>query len=302
MFIWNPGNTGGGGGISTGTNLGTGTGIYAGVSGSALQFYSLSAGSNASVTQVGNNIEIAATGEVNQGENLGTGAGLYAGMNADNLTFKSLKAGTGVSVTPGTNEITLAGTYSLSNLDANIKVLSQTDDTFEQRGLAAAGALQITANGTTVTFTGLSLNNPGASGESIASLSGTVLTINKIYGSYEAGTGNISAGTSSNVIKLDYVVRNVGSLGTVTFVQDQFISNAGSGVTGNITLDSTGAALKATVTILHNDSTAPSITGTGITLITAGTYADNANNYIDIQWLGTIDGNPTARVNISQYT
>lgn len=299
MFIWNPGNSGGG--ISSGTNLGTGTGIYAGVSGSALQFYSLAAGSNTSISLAANTITIAATGEVNQGENLGAGEGLYAGMNGDNLTFKSLVAGTGVSLTAGASTITIAGSYTLDNLDANIKTLALTGSTFEQRGLTVDGALQLTANSTTVTITGLSLNDPAASGVSIASLSGTVLTINKIRGSYEASTGNISAAVSSNAIKLDYVVRNLTALGTVTFVQDQFISDAGAGVTGNITLDSTGATLKTTVTILHNDTAAPTITGSGITVITAGTYVDNSNNYIDLQWMGTIDGNPTCRVNISQY-
>lgn len=105
------------GGVTGGVNLGLGEGIYAGVDGSDLEFKSLRAGSNVTLSGSGTEITISASGGGGGGGidgaiNLGTGAGVFASVSGSDLQFKSLRAGSNVTITTNSNEITIAASGS----------------------------------------------------------------------------------------------------------------------------------------------------------------------------------------------
>lgn len=104
--------TGGAGEINTASNLGTGTGVFAQKSSVDLQFKTIIAGTNVSLSSTSTEITINATGggtgEVNTASNVGSGAGLYKEKVSVDLRFRTLVAGTNVTITPGTDEIQIS--------------------------------------------------------------------------------------------------------------------------------------------------------------------------------------------------
>lgn len=107
--------------VNTGANLGAGNGVYAGKVGSELQFKSLVAGSNISISNDGNTITITGSnpGEVNTAANLGTGSGLFANKTGAELRFYSIKAGTNVTISFADNSYTINATGE-ANTAANL--------------------------------------------------------------------------------------------------------------------------------------------------------------------------------------
>ncbi len=101
--------SGSGGEVNTASNLGTGSGLFATKVGADLEFKSLVAGTNVSLSSTATEITIdaSASGEVNTASNLGTGSGVYATKIGSDLQFKSLVAGTNVSISSTSNEITI---------------------------------------------------------------------------------------------------------------------------------------------------------------------------------------------------
>lgn len=104
-----------GGTINTGTNLGTGTGVYSDVAGDALEFKTLKGGSGVVLTDDATSITITATGgggggDITGGVNLGSGTGVFAGTVVPNLEFKSLVAGPNISLSNDANTVTITGT------------------------------------------------------------------------------------------------------------------------------------------------------------------------------------------------
>ena len=101
--------------ISDGANIGTtGENVFAGKSGSVLQFRKLKASTNMTVTTVGDEIHFAAvippaTGEVNSGSNVGTGANVFKLKSGLNLQFRSITTSGGLSHSEGTDEIDIIG-------------------------------------------------------------------------------------------------------------------------------------------------------------------------------------------------
>jgi hypothetical protein len=97
--------------VNTGANLGTGSGIFAGKSGSTLQFKSIVPG--ASIVVTGDNQELtissaaSGAGEANTSSNLGAGEGVFSAKVGVDLRLKSLVAGTNVSLSSDSNEITI---------------------------------------------------------------------------------------------------------------------------------------------------------------------------------------------------
>ena len=101
--------------VNTASNLGLGDGVFKQKTGVDLEFKSLKAGTNVTLTPGPDEIEISvsSTSGVNDAVNLGTGEGIYTsnipspgGMG---LGLKSLVAGSGVSLSSNANEITITG-------------------------------------------------------------------------------------------------------------------------------------------------------------------------------------------------
>lgn len=92
-----------------GINLGTGEGIFFGISGNSLQFKSLVAGTNVSLASDANEITINADfTDATTASNIGTGAGIFESEVGDDLRFKSLTAGANVTITPSADEIEIS--------------------------------------------------------------------------------------------------------------------------------------------------------------------------------------------------
>jgi len=110
-------STGGGGSgeANTGSNVGVGSQVFKQKSGISLQFRSLVAGSNVTLTQGVDTITIASTGggsgEANTASNVGSGAGiLFKQKTGVDLEFKRIAAGTGISITNGVSDVTISST------------------------------------------------------------------------------------------------------------------------------------------------------------------------------------------------
>ena len=146
--------TGGSGETNDGTSLGAGEVVYAGKSGTTLQFKSLVAGTNVSLSSDGDEITINATGgsgETNDGTSLGAGEVVYAGKSGTTLQFKSLVAGTNVSLSSDGNEITINATGGAgeindgANVGTGVGVYdSKSSSTLQFRSLVAGTGITLT--------------------------------------------------------------------------------------------------------------------------------------------------------------
>ncbi len=96
---------------NTASNVGIGEGtVFKTKSGTDLQFKTLRAGANVTVSNGADDItfSVAAPGEVNTASNLGTGTGLFASKALADLRFKSLTAGAGISLGSSSTEVSVA--------------------------------------------------------------------------------------------------------------------------------------------------------------------------------------------------
>lgn len=106
---------------NTASNVGGEKEVYKTKTGVDLVFRTLKAGTNITLTQNTNDIEIAASGsagEVNTASNVGaSGVGVFKQKTGVDLEFKKLIAGSGITLTAGTSDITIAtGTASVFNV------------------------------------------------------------------------------------------------------------------------------------------------------------------------------------------
>ena len=89
--------------VNTASNVGGGNGLFKQKSGVDLEFKTLVAGANTTITPVGDTLVIASsyvdTGEVNTASNVGGGSGLFKQKSGVDLQFYTLAAGSGVSLT-----------------------------------------------------------------------------------------------------------------------------------------------------------------------------------------------------------
>lgn len=92
----------------TASNLGAGTGVFASIVGSDLQFKSLVAGSGISISSTATEITI--NGGADTASNLGTGAGVFSAKVGSDFQFKSLVAGSGIGISATASEITISNT------------------------------------------------------------------------------------------------------------------------------------------------------------------------------------------------
>jgi hypothetical protein len=97
--------------INTASNRAGDEGVFAAKIGADLQFKSLTAGTNITLSSDANSITIdsaGGAGETNTASNVGAGDGVFKQKTGVDLEFKTLVAGSNITLTPGTDTITIA--------------------------------------------------------------------------------------------------------------------------------------------------------------------------------------------------
>ena len=147
------GGGGGGGEANTGSNLGTGEGVFGVKVSSDLRFKSLIGGNNTSLSSDASEITIDVATAT--GSSLGTGDAVFSAKVANDLQFKSLKAGTNITLTPSATEILIDASTggsgeanTASNVGAGgIGVFKQKSGVdLEFKNIAAASGKILVAN------------------------------------------------------------------------------------------------------------------------------------------------------------
>ncbi|PSP94252.1 hypothetical protein BRC91_06685 [Halobacteriales archaeon QS_4_62_28] len=105
--------------VNNGTNLGGGTNVYSGKSGTSLEFRSFKSGGSVSISSSSGEITITGNGEANTASNTGTGKGLFKTKSGTDLVFKSLIGGSNLSVSAGTDALTLDATDTDTHTDVS---------------------------------------------------------------------------------------------------------------------------------------------------------------------------------------
>lgn len=113
-----------GGEANTASNIGGGSGLFKVKTGVNLEFRTLVAGTNVTITPIGDTFEIAASaaGEANLGANVGaSGEDVFRDKTGVTLNFKRLVAGTNITLTPAADTLTIGASVSgETNLAANV--------------------------------------------------------------------------------------------------------------------------------------------------------------------------------------
>jgi hypothetical protein len=162
----------GSGFITSGTSLGTGSGVFKQEVSGALQFRSLLAGAGITLTTGTNEITIATSGANTSAVNIGTGTGIFTSKSGDNIQLRSLKTGTGninltVAASGTGNEIEFVNTAEIntaSNLGAGTGVFAQKSTyDLQFKSIVAGSNITVTNNSTTVTITSANAPNTALS-------------------------------------------------------------------------------------------------------------------------------------------
>lgn len=111
---WENASVGSVGEANTASNLGTGSTVFHTKSGVDLQFKSIKASTNITVTNDATQVYIASTGgsgEVNTASNLGSSATIFHTKSGVDLQFKSVKGQEGITTTSDTTEVYVSGRH-----------------------------------------------------------------------------------------------------------------------------------------------------------------------------------------------
>lgn len=276
-------NTGTGSGeATTGANLGAGAGVYKQKVGNTLQFKTVVAGSNISLTEGADTLTIAATGsasgEANTGSNVGTGYGVFANKTGVDLRFKSINQGSGITVSSDGSTITVANSapavaYSASNVGATGEgVFSGTVGTEHQfKKLKAGTNVTLTSDATSVTI--------AASGGGSSNLG---LTNVKDYGAVGDGSTDDSAAFNSALAAI-----NTGVGGTLWIPPGKYRLNStiSSTLATSTSLHIMGAGAEVSVLYFANNS------GITVTCVEGGYWTKNpSGNSVSISGLAITAG------------
>lgn len=146
-----------GGEINTASNLGTGDGVFVSKSGVDLQFKSLKAGTNITLTPSGTEILIAAAagaGEANTASNLGSGSNVFKAKVGVDLQFRKLNGSGVITVTENANDISVtssAEANTASNLGAGSGLfVSKVGVDLQFKSLVAGTGVTLTPSGTEI--------------------------------------------------------------------------------------------------------------------------------------------------------
>lgn len=105
------GDVGSSDGVTSGSNLGTGSGVYINRSGNSLMFKSLKPGTGVTITPSTNEILISADNPTLSASNIGaTGEGVFAQKNGNTFEFKKIRAGTNVTVSSDATGVVINST------------------------------------------------------------------------------------------------------------------------------------------------------------------------------------------------
>lgn len=105
------GDVGGVEGVTSGSNLGTGSGVYSNRSGNSLMFKSLKPGTGVTITPSTNEILISADNPTLSASNIGaTGEGVFAQKNGNTFEFKKIRAGTNVTISSDATGVVINST------------------------------------------------------------------------------------------------------------------------------------------------------------------------------------------------
>lgn len=218
-------STGGGGGsgeTNTASNLGAGEGVFAQKNGVDLEFKSLVAGPNITLTGGGDTIGITGStpGETNTASNLGAGAGIFAQKNSVDLELKSLIAGPNITLTEGGDTIGITGsapgeTNTASNLGAGEGVFAQKNSVdLELKSLIAGPNITLTGGGDTIGITGSApgetntISNVGSGEGVFQAKSGVDFQLRSISAGNDIG---ITSGTNDITVASQITASSLGS-------------------------------------------------------------------------------------------
>jgi hypothetical protein len=241
------GGGGGGGGIASGVNLGTGSGVFAQVSGTSIQFKSLVAGSNVSISASGTELTLSSTGSIASASNStsGSGAGnVFKAAVGSDLVFKKIKAGANITVTDGADDITIAGsaTSGEANTASNSVAGTGAGQVFKEKSgvdlvfkkikaganiTVSDGTDDITIAAAAPTGEANTASNLGVSGEGVfAQKIGVDLQFKKIIAGTNIGLSSSSTGItiSSTATGEANTAANVGASGVGVFKQKSGVS------------------------------------------------------------------------------
>ena len=252
--------------VTNGTNLGSGDGIFAGLASTLLEFKSLKAGSNVTLTPTGTDITISSVGTVTGATNLG-GDGLYTSLSGGNLQFKGLAAGSNITLTPSGSTISIASTNPGGTITGGVS-------------LGGTNAVYAGTSGANLEFLGIT----AGTNVSIAN-DGVQLTISASGGGGGSFMWNAVAGTTQAASVANGYVCTNAALTTVTLpgtcAVGDLVSIQGAGVGGWVAQANTGQ----TVVQFNSGSTtttAGTVTASGqydaINLICVGTNTTWAIN------------------------
>lgn len=210
---------GGGGGVTDAANVGGFAEVFQSKVGTILNFRTLQAGPNITITQNANDISIEASsgaGDITNGANVGGFAEVFQIKAGATLNFRTLQAGTNMSITQNANDLLLDATGDITNaanVGGFVQVFqSKVGTTLNFRTLQAGTNITLTqnANDVLIDATGDITNaaNVGGFAQVFQSKTGTTLNFRTL----QAGT-NISITQNAN----DLLIAAPSVSGNITY-------------------------------------------------------------------------------------
>lgn len=234
----------------TATNVGSGSGVFKDITGgSQLNFRSIVAGTNISVTQNTNDVTIASSGEANTASNVGAGAQSFKAKTGVDLAFRTIVAGTNVTVTQNTNDITVDASgeaNTASNLGTGSDVFKQKVGVDLQfRKLNAGTNVTITQNANDITIA--ATGGGGGANQTLSNLtSPTAVNQDLIFSSLTDITVKSQDRTGgTNATNMIYTGGDAeDGIGSNVYLRSGTVT--GNGSPGAINIESAGAPASST--------------------------------------------------------